>query len=392
MSPHNQQYGPVYATKGASINIGFLRAVPIAVLAYLALSTGGLGLGADQTLGRIAVTSILLFGFVFAMFRRVGFERAFLVILISLAGFLTFQISRAQDLDIAIDKIDGFLIGGALTYVLFKLGLAKNSFRFLNGYAFVSLLVLFMTVAYKFQFGFFDRQVRFFLNGPITFGWLMSMSALISLYLASVNKQASLYFVFLAFATAIFWTGSKGPLIGLFLSSVYLLFVSGRLSRNIFIVLLSFVLIYMLGQFGLIPERLLAIQNIFTGQGANADFDSIGIRGQMLVDSFGIFQSNPITGVGIGNWAFNTGSPEYFQLGLYYPHNLIAEMASEFGVVGLLVFVGALLFCISRCGALGASLVILFVICLSFSGDMSYWRFLFFIPLAIGRVRQRHDH
>ena len=82
------------------------------------------------------------------------------------------------------------------------------------------LLMLLLTVFYKLNYGFWNRQVRFFINGPIVFGWLMGFYVFISLYCFNITKQKLYLIISLFFALALLWTESKGPLISFVLSLV----------------------------------------------------------------------------------------------------------------------------------------------------------------------------
>src|SRR5690606_3743121 len=67
---------------------------------------------------------------------------------------------------------------------------------------------------YKGTLGLDDRGVRFFINGPIVFGWIMGWNFLICLYLFFKGFRRWLVACgAVAFFLAVLWTQSKGPLI-----------------------------------------------------------------------------------------------------------------------------------------------------------------------------------
>lgn len=240
------------------------------------------------------------------------------------------------------------------------------------------LLLDLIVIIIKFQVGFFNRSYGFVLLGPITFGWLNGM-AFISLILLKVkNLQTIFWSIF--FLLMVLWSESKGPLISaLIIALIFYKRVFGNKNKTkILIILVIGLLWYFISKYvtdirsiNMIILYANSPDEVASGLGRG----SIGSRQDFFRISLDIIKDNPFAGVGFGGWS-EYASPEF-----KYPHNILLELITELGVLGLCFFV----FFISPLKRRGVlTYVGLFVfVALMFSGDMSYFRYAFF-PFLIG--------
>lgn len=205
-------------------------------------------------------------------------------------------------------------------------------------------LLLFALVV-KSRGGFFDRSVRFGLNGPIVFARFMGLAAIASLVVLTGVLRWVAAVVFLL---AIVWTQSKGPFL-----SVVVVFVAYSLFEGRGLRRLAGPLI-VVGLVGL----LLALAALFTDapvlgrfelaasysepEQTAANYGSIGSRVETYTATLKLIEERPL-GVGVGGWQAATGL--YY---MEYPHNFVLEVASELGLLlGPLVMLPYLAFLFS---------------------------------------------
>lgn len=255
-----------------------------------------------------------------------------------------------------------------LFYLKYR-NLTKNDS--LNAIKFFCLLVLFVAIIYKVQFGFFSRSVRYGFFGPIVAGWIFGIGGL--LYFR-VNK-----IFFLIFTAAIIWTFSKGPLIAYFIVLLYSF--SGKfkvkflLKKYFFVIVFFFFAVFMLYKF--LPSieqsnRLLKMLHVlFFDYQSFGDISSINIRLSFIQLSISHFLENPFVGTGLGMWGTLNHLSEHI-----YPHNIIAEIGAEVGLFGLISFALLVIFIFNHSKELLRIHIFLFIV-MQFSGDLSYFKFIF---------------
>ena len=129
--------------------------------------------------------------------------------------------------------------------------------------------------------------------------------------------------------------------------------------------------------------RLAAIQRILTNSTSELDDGSVAARSDAWTASISMFNGAPVMGVGLGNWS------QHSNVQLHYPHNWFFEISGELGVFGIITFLLALLIPLRNATVTSLAYTVFFLICLSFSGDMSYYRFLFALSLGALSVGER---
>ncbi|MDQ0024195.1 hypothetical protein J2X90_001990 [Variovorax paradoxus] len=374
--------------------ISFATAFLLAGVIYLLLVSGGIFPFAQDDEAKAAVKGVMLFATAFALM-WLGIRRSALVpiglfLYIGLAiGVLA--LNRSDHLIFAVEKIDGAIVCSAAVALLLSRGYLRFGESELQ-VAFVAwaFCLLILTVLYKLQFGFFERGVRFFLNGPIVYGWIMGVCSVISFHLWIEKRRLVFLGAFFSFFAALVWTESKGSIMAFVAGFVFYLLSILRRSPKVSIALVVGLLFFYFFLADWLLElisdsRLAAIGRIFSGELSQADDGSVGVRSVLVEKAFQDFQGNPLLGIGLGQFSLD----EYI-----YPHNQHVEIFAELGLfVGLLhvVFV-ALSFW--RATPLNRAVILLFAVGASFSGDASYLRFLYafcllgFLPTV---ARSRHS-
>jgi O-antigen ligase len=108
---------------------------------------------------------------------------------------------------------------------------------------------------------------------------------------------------------------------------------------------------------------------------------NISSRASYLGTAAALFAQSPLLGIGLGGFAA-TGLDTY-------PHNMLAEILSELGIVGMLIFIPWVILAIR--GAMGSPILMALVattsVYLLFSGSLaSNVEFFMFTALAVARV------
>lgn len=375
----------------------FVFAIFLSAFVYLLLVFGGVLPFSDEDSLKPIMKGVMLVGFIllfcFVDFRRKSVES---LLLFSAAGlfFGVLLLVRASNFEFAVEKIDGAIVCSCIVALLLDHGYRRfGRERFQFAFVIFSVFVLILTVVYKIRFGFFDRSTRFFLNGPIVYGWIMGLCAILSFDLWSSRRHSYLLFLSFGFFLALIWTESKGSVLAFLLAMcVYLLWDLRRNIKSIVFVfcflfcvffLFSDVLMDMLSN-----SRLAAVGRFLNGDLGGADEGSFGVRSILAEKATQEFWDNPIFGIGIGEFRFG----EYV-----YPHNQHLEIFAELGVffgIAHLLFVFSSFVVASR---VNKAIILLFAVAASFSGDASYLRFLYSFcligylgrePVSRGQVRE----
>jgi O-antigen ligase len=237
--------------------------------------------------------------------------------------------------------------------------------------------------------GIMDRDTPYLLNGPIIFGWLMGLGGLCAAYLYFFERKLMMLFFCIVLSIGVFWSGSKGPIIAYAISMFFLyFFVGGFAFAKLKIVLVIIFLVVLLGVWFLDFQNFLSASRFgllvdIYENGINYSEGSVGVRLAAVKFAFSLFQESPFLGIGPGGFA------EYDSI-LMYPHNIHLEILLEYGLLVFLPYIFLVGFGLLNGSILIRSLVLFFVICMSFSGDFSYFRYLLpFLLLSIMSIRLR---
>ena len=278
------------------------------------------------------------------------------------------------------DSIGLGLLTGMIWFELQKKGYGEFVlFAFIA--TFIVLLILALRV--KFQTGLFDRHNPYFMHGSIVFGRLMGFGfflVLISQALPFFLK----YFFLLLFALSVFWSMSKGPVLGLIVGyGIWLLLNHKSVMKKgpiLGFVLLIVALYFVLGSIEL-PKQFDRLMILFSAE-KYAEVDISGtltVREMMWQDTFELLKDNLLFGIGPLEWSRTIGNT----LGNFtYPHNLFLELFVDLGVFAIIgIFFFTLPFFSFRCSYF--PLFLFFFISQMVSGDIADGRFLILIGYLI---------
>lgn len=369
----------------------------LAAAFYFALVAGGLLPFTETEPIYLAAKSISLAGFlavVFSVVKRRSFAVPMLAFLGIAVPLLLWSALRSSDVTYALQKVDAIAFGTVGAAAFFyrlreRAGMANAFDRLL----WVALAVLTATIGYKLAFGFWDRSVRFFLNGPIVFGWLMGSMCLIALNRLIATGASRYFLAAMVFFSATVWTMSKGAIVALLASAAMLAVLNlrhrafGRIALMLAPLLLLAALLFSSGSaLPLNDTRLAAFSRILTNEIDKSDEGSIVTRLDMLDQSADLIRKHYALGVGLANW--QTASGSQFE----YPHNVYAELAAEFGLPIAMMLLLTLATMIGRVPNETRVIALFFLIASGFSGDASYLRFpLAFILASWPLHRSAHE-
>ena len=184
-----------------------------------------------------------------------------------------------------------------------------------------------------------DGRMTVLGGGPIVFARWMGFGIITVLLLPTRIKNLSRYLLILLFLILALASGSRGPILGLFLTG----FVYVLLNFNRVILKVSFLAVFLISvfifsgaekQISQLGNSKRVFMNISKQGGSK---QSTSTRKNLAIGSFLLLQNYPL-GVGAGNWQVITNqlSPTHL-MPLEYPHNLILEVACEYGLPTLLL-------------------------------------------------------
>lgn len=363
---------------------------------YLLLATGTVT--AFEHIGNWAIlyftcVALFLIGLNLNSEKYFEFRRVMMVLKYCAPFFIFYSLAAitSSDIGMLFRRIEGgiictFLVGLTISFCLKKMG----EEIFITNFLKVAAVVLFMTIIYKLHSGLLDRDTRFFLNGAIVFSWLMCYSFILTLYSVVKKKISKKYLLLSAvFLEAALWSGSKGPLLALIVTLIKIFYDVGSVNRALkyisFVFALSAILFWILPIFPVhLIERLTDLIGYYNNEGGNRYPGSNGLRTDMWISAWEIFNDNLLVGVGPTNWKEVSVYGEYL-----YPHNLILELLSETGLIGGLIAITTLIFIWRKTTEVGKLSMLFFMVCASFSGDISYLRMI--IGIAIGFAVYREE-
>lgn len=365
-----------------------LGAFGVAALVYMLFVSGGVVPYSPDDSQKATIKAVLLVLSLFALGLRVdraAISTIGLFLLVGL-GIGLLALMRSADLNFSIDKIDGAILCSAAIVLLINASRLRHGIQvFQVAIIWFSMFVLVATVLYKLQFGFFDRSVRFFLNGPIVYGWLMGGVALLSFHMWRERRQTRFIVFFGAFVAALLWTESKGSILAFFSAfGAYLMLNSERkiVHGAVLLIIVSVVYFFLYDPLldFLGDSRLSAGARFLSGQLGDVDEGSFGIRAALQDQAINDFRENPWFGIGIGGFKYGE---------FVYPHNQHLEIFAELGGLVGIIHVFFVLVAFVRAPNLIKALIVLFAVGGSFSGDASYLRFLYVACLLafVGRPK-----
>jgi len=248
----------------------------------------------------------------------------------------------STDNDYAYKKLTYAPFLAIIPYLGGRLLLSKKRINNFCKYS-VSVAVLLMIPAfYEFFFTSLSSQrVRFSMfyftdattsDNPILFGDTFAIPILI--IFVTMFEARKFYLKNLAliaiFGYFVFLSGSRGVIVSFIVASSFYLFIVSRtpLKTKLLVILSLLVLVWIF--YMLVPVNISDFYKYSISKAAFQDTtSSVYMRVALWQEAVINFIENPFLGIGIGN--FNSKSP--------FPHNIILEVAAEFGILGLFVFI-----------------------------------------------------
>jgi hypothetical protein len=281
---------------------------------------------------------------------------------------------------LGIEKyVNSLLLGGMGAWILLHAH-QKNALNGVLKILLLTFILLFLAaLLWKLKYGFWQRHVSYFLNGPIIFGKHMAIAVLLVYYFKfSPIKKYSLYMIFLF---GVFWSMSKGPIIAI---TIVFLVIYARDSLKKLVLFISgfgiacFVLIT--GFIDLSESKFKRLQigiQALAGSSNVEDSGSVGARMHLYKESVILIEKNSLLGVGPGKWG------DSINTAFTYPHNFFLEIFSEMGVfMGLFLLLPFIIFIKNYKHPL-LTIPVFLLIAQQVSGDLNDARWLLVFSLFV---------
>ena len=184
-----------------------------------------------------------------------------------------------------------------------------------------------------------DGRMTVLGGGPIVFARWMGFGIITLLFLPSKIKPIYKYLIISLLFILALSSGSRGPILGLLITALVYIFLNfNRVIVRLGIILMLIASISIVFDLQTKISNLGNSQRVFmniTKQGASKK--STSTRSNLAKGSFLLLKNYPL-GVGPGNWQVVTNklSPTHL-MPLEYPHNLVLEVACEYGIQTLII-------------------------------------------------------
>ena len=183
-------------------------------------------------------------------------------------------------------------------------------------------------------------------GGPIVFARWMGFGILSLLFLPLKIRKLYKYLAIILFFILALASGSRGPMLALFLTGfIYVILNFNKVIIKISIVLCLFFSLLLFPGIQKNISGSLEFDRVFMNfSKKGASKQSTSTRKNLTIGSFILLQNYPF-GVGAGNWQIlsNEIRPNHM-MPLEYPHNLLLEIACEYGIQSMFLFLFLLLF------------------------------------------------
>lgn len=355
----------------------YILLTAICFVVYMILSIGRvLPFDSEDFTKTLLGGAIFLFLLYFSIDLKIDKRTFIFVSRFVLVGLVVVGLGSIGSINIgyALDKFNGGILAPAAVVLLFSYSYKKfGDINTISIFIRVALAMLVITVVYKYYFGFFVRSTRFFLNGAIVFGWMSGLFCIISIYMYKIQRKKNYLIISSLFAVAVIWTQSKGPLLGLLVTSIYAFMPTSNRQKYKFLIGFGLFIAIFILNFEVIKDlfsssRFSAIFRLLSGEFRNSDDGSIGLRSELFDTAINNVRGAPIFGIGLA---------EFSLFNFKYPHNQHLEIAAELGLPAFLLHLLFVLICFLCASPLYKGCILFFVISGSFSGDISYLRFLY---------------
>ena len=191
-----------------------------------------------------------------------------------------------------------------------------------------------------------DNRMAALGGGPIVFARWMGFGIISLLFLPVKIKNRYKYSLILIFFILALASGSRGPMLALFLTGLVYVFLNfNRVIVKISLGVCLLVSVLLFSGLGKEMSKIGGLDRVFMNVAKKGgSSQSTSTRTNLAIGSFILLQHYPL-GVGAGNWqaVSNEIRPTHL-MPLEYPHNLLLEVACEYGVQALLLLLLLLIF------------------------------------------------
>lgn len=268
----------------------------------------------------------------------VDFTRSKLLLLLSCSAYLLcllfFDLTNTGDISGVLKYVNGTCIGLLGGLIASQLLVSNQKVFFTKSFVFSIIILLVCAIIVKMQTGFLVRPNPYFMHGAIVFGRIMGVGLfLVLMHDNKLNVREKLLITI--FFVAVFWSMSKGPILSMGLAfCVYI-----ALNRQAFMSVgaliwcaMTFIVFYFVSQEVTLPVEFNRIFGfLFSDENRHVNLSgSVGIRQDIWNATLHSIGEHPLTGIGSSGWESQVGSRFG---GFTYPHNLMLEIYSDFGVV-----------------------------------------------------------
>lgn len=222
--------------------------------------------------------------------------------------------------------------------------IARESNRLRNFFYSVLFLATLTTAeAYRVLFTSPADIVTLLGNNYLVAGKTLGLGILLALGLVDSSKKWFNYIVVICISAMFvvsFYLGGRGPVISLIIAIMLWAWISYRKADYIKPVPIVLFVISSCGFWLLLNFKAMIEQSVLIkrmGEIVTADGtidQSIILRWEYYQSAWQAFIEHPLQGIGLGSW------PQYFGMGdvYWHPHNMLLEILSELGVIGLTLF------------------------------------------------------
>ncbi|WP_157843061.1 O-antigen ligase family protein [Bacillus sp. FJAT-44742] len=335
---------------------------------------------------------IMIFVFYKSTFEFSKQRLLFLSIFIVFIFYSVLSLFWSLSTDYALEKI---LHLGTLTLFAFVgscFVISTNYFRYRKFIMLLLLFSLFISIqTIIFLFNSPNSSVEILGNNHINIGRILGMGAIVTLSIllfkqSNKKQRLVLWFLFLLQISPILYIGSRGPLISLLLVvalfALWKCFHRKRIKKS-FIISSSFVLtsiIVILPFIDINFVNLQAVNRLFgiVSSFQSGDSGSASTRLDFYNHALIAWTNNIFVGNGIGSWPVLYGFGDVN----YYPHNILLEILTELGLIGLVIFFIFISFPVLirrkvRINKIAFSLFLFYLFNAMFTGDLNDNRLLF---------------
>lgn len=364
---------------------------------YFSYFSNFLGINSTVSYGVQLVSLLLLFIFIFIKFSLIGLKKL-LIFLLVFAALLVFYLPVILNYKFVFDldkTLNFFLIYFACGCIGIYLATSKFNINLLNrGLFFLSSIFVILTLIFgDYSSSGTSRVVLGDLN-PIWNARFLGICLLYVLIQVFVFRRVKLLYIFLALLATytLINTGSRGPMVSVVFSFIFICIFFNLKSKGKFIVFLKSGIIFLISYFYI---------SVYTDILYRLDFLEIS-SGRTILHEFAVklFLLNPF-GLGLGGFG-----REFNVEGLSYPHNIILESLVETGFLFTFAFFSIIFYAFKKGMALtkddSNSYIFLFSLFIysfvnsMFSGDLTspkelYILIFFYIFSLKNKVYHQND-